>query len=193
MQKYIALILFSAGVSQSFPAAQYPTPTPILPPRPFKYEFASGRYPGGPPDRYTQSEGDAAGVIRGGYAYLDPNHKWQKVEYVADENGFHVDPSVLPVANLVAHPRDTVAVAQAKANHKNLYEQIALRNSQIPVAPQAFANVETAAVASHREAFHKQFDQIAAEHARIAAEHELLAELEKKERELAKEQRLTYL
>ena len=122
-------------------------------------------------------------MIRGGYAYLDPNYKWQKVEYVADENGFHVDPSVLPVANLVAHPRvqsmliqmafitsyiqDTVAVAQAKANHQNLYEQIALRNSQIPVAPQAFANVETAAVASHREAFHKQFDQIAAEHARL--------------------------
>ena len=70
-----------------------------------QYAFSSGRYPGGAPDRYTQSEGDAAGVIRGGYAYLDPNHKWQKVEYVADENGFHVDPSVLPVANLVAHPR----------------------------------------------------------------------------------------
>ena len=71
-----------------------------------QYAFASGRYPGGAPDRYTQSEGDAQGVIRGGYAYLDPNHQWQKVEYVADENGFHVDTSVNPVA----HPRVRIKI-----------------------------------------------------------------------------------
>ena len=44
-------------------------------------------------------------MIRGGYAYLDPNNEWQKVEYVADDNGFHVDSSALPIANPVAHPR----------------------------------------------------------------------------------------
>jgi hypothetical protein len=30
-----------------------------------------------------------------------------QVEYVADENGFHVDASNLPVANPVAHPQVT--------------------------------------------------------------------------------------
>ena len=70
-----------------------------------KYAFAAGRVPGGKPDRYVESEGDAQGVIRGGYAYLDPNYQWQKVEYIADENGFHVDSSALPVANPVQHPQ----------------------------------------------------------------------------------------
>ena len=39
-------------------------------------------------------------MIRGGFAYLDPNFQWQQVEYVADENGFHVDS-----ANPVSHPQ----------------------------------------------------------------------------------------
>ena len=80
---------------------------------------------------------------------------------------------LIQIAIITSYIQDTVAVAQAKANHQNLYEQIALRNIQIPVAPQAFANVETAAVASHREAFHKQFDQIAAEHARWDYWHDI--------------------
>merc|ERR1711892_698452 len=259
MDSQIALLLFTGAVCQALAAAQYQYPTtttttttPTFPPRPFKYAFSSGRVPGGPPDRYTLSEGDANGVIRGGYAYLDPNQQWQKVEYVADENGFHVDSSALshpkdtvavaeakanhhdlydqiairnsivpvvapvvlnaetpavaghrdafhvdtsalPVANPIWHPKDTVAVAEAKANHQNLYEQIAIRNSIVPVVAPVLSNVETPVVAGHRDAFHRQFDQIAAEHARIRAEHELLAEMEEKERELAKEQRLTYI
>jgi len=64
---------------------------------------------------------------------------------------------------------------------------------QVPVAPHVVPNVETVAVASKRDEFHKQFDQIAAEHARIAAEHERMAELEKKERELAEEQRRAFV
>ena len=101
-------------------------------------------------------------------------------------------------------------MAEAKANHQNLYEQIAIRNSIVPVVAPVISNADTPVVAMHRDAFHKQFDQIAAEHARsgpnkccqlfliafafrIRAEHELLAELEEKERELAKEQRLAYV
>jgi hypothetical protein len=30
-------------------------------------------------NRYVEQEGDANGVVRGSYAYLDPNHEWQKV------------------------------------------------------------------------------------------------------------------
>merc|ERR1711892_1446681 len=155
MESQIALLLFTGAVCQALPAAQYQYPTTTtttttttLPPRPFKYAFSSGRVPGGPPDRYTLSEGDADGVIRGGYAYLDPNQQWQKVEYVADENGFHVDSSAL------SHPKDTVSVAEAKANHHDLYDQIAIRNSIVPVVAPVVLNAETPAVAGHRDAFH---------------------------------------
>merc|ERR1711892_1227646 len=151
MDSQIALLLFTGAVCQALPAAQYQYPTTTtttttttLPPRPFKYAFSSGRVPGGPPDRYTLSEGDADGVIRGGYAYLDPNQQWQKVEYVADENGFHV-------ANPISHPKDTVAVAEAKAIHQDLYDQIAIRNSIVPVVAPVVLNAGTPAVARHRD------------------------------------------
>merc|ERR1712224_524694 len=138
METSIAWLLLTASACQALP--QYPpsTTTPPPPPKPFKYAFAAGRVPGGPPDRYIQSEGDSRGVIRGGFAYLDPNFQWQQVEYVADENGFHVDS-----ANPVSHPQDTAAVAKAKAAHQALFEQIALRNSEVPVVQ---PNAETPAV-----------------------------------------------
>jgi len=49
------------------------------PPRPFKYAYAAGRSPNGQPDRYVEQEGDEQGVVKGSYAYLDPNWKWRKV------------------------------------------------------------------------------------------------------------------
>ena len=64
-------------------------------------------------------------MVRGSYAYLDPNYQWQQVhkyflqkyeiflprlfvqvEYVADSAGFHV-------AGPVSHPADTAAVSAA--------------------------------------------------------------------------------
>ena len=45
----------------------------------FQYAFAASRLPGAAPDRYVESEGDADGVIRGSYAYLDPNYQWRQV------------------------------------------------------------------------------------------------------------------
>ena len=56
-------------------------------------------------DRYTKMQGNAKGDMQGGYAYLDPNNEWQTVKYVADENGFRVESSALPIANPVAHPQ----------------------------------------------------------------------------------------
>ena len=149
-----------------------------------QYAFSAARLPGAAPDRYVQSEGDEAGVVRGSYAYLDPNYQWQQaseyfygvsiiftptfvqVEYVADSAGFHV-------AGPVSHPADTAAVSAARLQHAQLYDAIAVRNSQLPVAPlvpapapAAPAPQETAAVANLRSSFHQQFEQIAAEHAR---------------------------
>ena len=48
-------------------------------PTPFEYEFAAGRAPGGKPDRFVNSKGDAEGTITGSYTYLDPNYQWQRV------------------------------------------------------------------------------------------------------------------
>ena len=111
-----------------------------------QYAFSAARLPGATPDRYVQSEGDEAGVVRGSYAYLDPNYQWQQaseyfygvsiiftptfvqVEYVADSAGFHV-------AGPVSHPADTAAVSAARLQHAQLYDAIAVRNSQLPVAP----------------------------------------------------------
>ena len=150
-----------------------------------QYAFSAARLPGAAPDRYVQSEGDEAGVVRGSYAYLDPNYQWQQVhkyflqkyeiflprlfvqvEYVADSAGFHV-------AGPVSHPAETAAVRAARLQHAQLYDAIAVRNSQLPVAPlvpapapAAPAPQETAAVANLRSSFHQQFEQIAAEHAR---------------------------
>ena len=33
--------------------------------------------------RYATQEGDANGVVRGQYAYLDPNYQWQQVSCLA--------------------------------------------------------------------------------------------------------------
>ena len=129
-----------------------------------------------------------------------------KVSYVADQDGFHVDPSVLPVASPVSHPhvgysnleclmdwptfikiQDTAAVSRAKLQHQELYTAIALRNSQAPAAPQVLLPAETPAVAEVRTQFASQFEKIAAEHARIAAEHEDLAREEERLRQISSE------
>ena len=44
-----------------------------------QFAFSAARAPGAEPDRYVESEGDAAGVVRGSYSYLDPNYRWQQV------------------------------------------------------------------------------------------------------------------
>lgn len=141
---------------------------------PFKYAFAAGRAPGGKPDRYVEQEGDEKGVIKGSYAYLDPNWKWQKVGYVADEDGFHITDSSPGAAG----PEDTPAVAAAKARHQALFQQIAERHraQNSDVVPYA-GNEETEAVKQKRQEHAEEFQRIAEEHARIAAEQSRLSSL----------------
>lgn len=78
-------------------------------------------------------------MIRGAYAYLDPNWEWRKVKYVADpETGFRILPGSTnphPKRNdgdgqfvkLPLLPRDTPAVAKAKERHQELFQQLAQR------------------------------------------------------------------
>ncbi|TRY73508.1 hypothetical protein TCAL_01551 [Tigriopus californicus] len=152
------------------------TTTPNPPPSPFQYAFAAGRAPGGKPDRYVEQEGDENGVVRGSYAYLDPNWKWQKVSYLADpDTGFHVLESTAGDASSL--PEDTPVVAEAKAKHKALYDQIAQRDQVQPESPK-----ESKAVEDKRIEHYSAFERIRAEHAAIAEEHaRLAAEAEKYE------------
>ena len=57
-------------------------------------------------------------------------------------------------------------MTSARLQHQQLFDAIALRNSQAPVNVVQNLPVESAAVANVRNQFHAQFDQIAAEHAR---------------------------
>ncbi len=108
------------------------------PPTPYEYSYAAGRHPGGKPDRYVEEEGDERGVVRGSYAYLDPNWKWQKVEYVADpETGFHVKNQDESAA--AALPLDTAEVAKAKQRHRALFAAIAERHRRVNGAVAASA------------------------------------------------------
>jgi len=65
---------------------------------------------------------DAAGNVRGSYAYVNPNGHEVRVNYVADQGGFRAESNALPVApaaTLVgpAPVQDTIEVASAKAAH----------------------------------------------------------------------------
>ncbi|CAG7729920.1 unnamed protein product [Allacma fusca] len=69
---------------------------------------------------------DAAGNVRGSYAYVDPTGREVRANYVADALGFRVESNALPVgpaagpaATLVgpAPVQDTVEVASARAAH----------------------------------------------------------------------------
>merc|ERR1712240_84347 len=57
-----------------------------------------------------QEQGNTYGGVSGGYSYVDASGILQRVQYIADNAGFRVADSRLPVA-----PEDTAEVAEAKA------------------------------------------------------------------------------
>merc|ERR1739844_400906 len=76
-----------------------------------------------------QEVGNTYGGVQGAYSYVDANGELQRVEYVADDLGFRVADSRLPLApvydgvapvfnpELPVAPEDTPEVAAAKAAH----------------------------------------------------------------------------
>merc|ERR1739844_534953 len=76
-----------------------------------------------------QEVGNTYGGVQGAYSYVDANGELQRVEYVADDLGFRVADSRLPLApvydgvapvfnpELPVAPKDTPEVAAAKAAH----------------------------------------------------------------------------
>jgi len=83
---------------------------------------------------------DAAGGVRGSYAYINPDGKEVRVNYVADSvGGFRVESNDLPVGPAVpvvapllapAPVQDTPEVAAAKAEHMKAVEDAKIRNAE---------------------------------------------------------------
>ncbi|ODN03525.1 Cuticle protein 7 [Orchesella cincta] len=92
---------------------------------------------------------DAFGNVRGSYAYVNPEGKEVRVEYVADGGGFRVASNALPVGPEVpAAPavpvlvgpepvQDTPEVAEAKAAHAKLVAEAVARNAEADKADEA--------------------------------------------------------
>lgn len=105
-------------------------------------------------------------IFTGSYSYIDPKYQIRTVEYTADKNGFHPilshSPAPLPLdtpvvaaakhrhlaqfarianvrnpGNVVAVPRDSVAVSRAKDKHFSLYEKIAKEHARIAAEQEA--------------------------------------------------------
>jgi len=173
-----AIVLVSCSETLVAQRTRQTTTTTEIP-TPFEYEFAAGRRPGGKPDRYVNSKGDEHGTITGSYTYLDPNYKWQRVNYKAsEENGFEILPGSTLLANqpdVASNPRDSVAVQKAKAQHEALYQEIYASHQANPVPYPDRVLQETKAVQKKRNEFANEFQRIAAEHARIEAEHAAIA------------------
>ena len=108
--------------------------------------------------------------------------KWPllQVKYEATkEGGFKIIGGTEPEVPIhtVYGPIDSVAVQRAKAEHALLFEQIAARNAQPPLPPQASPPTDTRAVqkvkaqhANLRAKIQQQHDRIAAAHARLHKE-----------------------
>jgi len=80
---------------------------------------------------------DAAGNVRGAYAYINPDGNEIRVNYVADAGGFRVESNALPQAPVhivpaaVAGPApvlDTPEVVEARAAHLRAHEEVRLRS-----------------------------------------------------------------
>ena len=85
------------------------------------HSVPSGQYQFGYADPYSNraESKDIDGVVVGSYNYIDETGLPQTVQYVADEKGFHVTGSTIPVHNL-EHPvpvQDTPEVVAAREAH----------------------------------------------------------------------------
>ena len=90
-----------------------------------------------------------------------------QVNYEASkENGFQILPG-----STNTHPRYSLAVQKARAQHEALYEQIAASHVRVPVPAPVRVLQDTKAVQKKRNEFVNEYQRIAAEHARIEAEH----------------------
>ena len=108
-------------------------------------EFGQASHGYAHPGQAAAEVRDAFGNVRGSYAYIDPNGKEVRVNYVADAvNGFRVESNALPVAPeapavpaLVAPEpvTETPEVAQARAEHEKAVAAAAAAAAAEPEEP----------------------------------------------------------
>ncbi|XP_043190867.1 cuticle protein 6-like [Amphibalanus amphitrite] len=107
---------------------EHPQPyeEPVGPPQPYQFTYQAGRYPNHVDRTHSESRG-TDGVVVGTYEYLDPLKRVVKVDYTADQNGFH--PNVQgPVPQA---PRESAAVAAARENFFTRSAQIVAEQARI--------------------------------------------------------------
>merc|ERR1712218_598911 len=115
----------------------YRAPVPAPAPAPYTVgsqfhaqdEFGNLNYGYSNINSVKQEVGNTYGGVQGAYSYVDANGELQRVEYVADDLGFRVSDSRLPVApvyngvapvfnpELPVAPEDTPEVKAARAAH----------------------------------------------------------------------------
>jgi len=102
-------------------------------------EFGQSSHGYAHPGQAAAEVRDAAGNVRGSYAYINPEGKEIRVNYVADQGGFRVEsnalpvgPSAGPVAQLaLPQPvQDTPEVVEARAAHARAVEEVRARRSK---------------------------------------------------------------
>lgn len=91
--------------------------------RPYSFAYEASRHYHGAPDREHREERGEDGITRGVYRYVDPSLRVHEVIYSADENGFHVQSDNAP--------EYTEAQIAARANHAQLFQQIADEHNKI--------------------------------------------------------------
>ncbi|XP_014601840.1 PREDICTED: cuticle protein 16.8 [Polistes canadensis] len=133
-------------------------------PKPYSFQYKAGRYPGHV-DRIHEESGDGSGSIYGSYSFVDPKYKVRRIDYVADQNGFH--PSLINYEDTLRQPVDSEAVKLAKERHFRLYEKLAEAN-----AHDVAINIprDTASVSKAKDKHLQLYQKIAEEHAAIASQ-----------------------
>merc|ERR1712038_1785657 len=120
---------FTAQTMMAYRAAPAPAPYTVGSQFHAQDEFGNLNYGYTNINSAKQEVGNTYGGVQGAYSYVDANGELQRVEYVADDLGFRVADSRLPVApvysgvapvynpKLPVAPEDTPEVAAAKAAH----------------------------------------------------------------------------
>jgi hypothetical protein len=135
-------VTYAAGpaVSYAAPAVTYAAPAVVAPAvTKTQYhaqdELGQSSHGYAYPGQAAAEVRDAAGNVRGSYAYINPNGEEIRVNYVADGAGFRVASNALPVApaaTLVgpAPVQDTPEVVAARAAHLAAVQEASARSGR---------------------------------------------------------------
>jgi len=141
--QYTSAVAAPAFVAPAFSKTQYHA----------QDELGQASYGYAHPGQAHSAVRDAAGNVRGAYAYINPDGNEIRVNYVADAGGFRVESNALPQAPVHIIPPqaagpapvlDTPEVVEARAAHFRAHEEVKLRSLRkkrgvVAAAPVAYA------------------------------------------------------